>query len=149
MHCSAAWAQVATRKECLPSIVGPPGMRVLYAPQPCSLTGGLAIVSLWERLLVCYGITKLPIQTRKYLFRSFLRFGQCQALRSQDTQPPLTPSWTTGVECRTPARSTSPNSCSTGPALWEFFRKSAALQGKRPWRTGEKVGKTQILLILP
>ena len=37
-----------------------------------------------------------------------------------------------------PARSTSPNSCSTGPALWEFFRKSAVLQGKRPWRTGKR-----------
>ena len=32
MHCTAAWAQVATRKECLPSIVGPPWMRVLRAP---------------------------------------------------------------------------------------------------------------------
>ena len=39
--------------------------------------------------------------------------------------------WTTEVECQTPARSTSPNSCSTGPALWEFFRKSAVRQGKR------------------
>ena len=50
-----------------------------------------------------------------------------------------------GLEYRgrvpTPARCTSPNSCSTGPALWEFFRKSAVLQGKRPWRTGEKVAK--------
>ena len=35
-------------------------------------------------------------------------------------------------------RSTSPHSCSTGPALWEFFRKSAVLQGKRPWRTGKR-----------
>ena len=31
--------------------------------------------------------------------------------------------WTTEVECQTPARSTSSNSCSTGPALWDFFRK--------------------------
>ena len=58
MHCTAAWAQVATRKECLPSIVGPPRMRVLR-PQPCISTGGLAIASLWERLLVCYGITEI------------------------------------------------------------------------------------------
>ena len=42
-----------------------------------------------------------------------------------------------------PVRSTSPNSCSTGPALWEFFRKSAALQGKSPWRTGEKMTKNR------
>ena len=27
-----------------------------------------------------------------------------------------------------------------------FFRKSAVLQGKRPWRTGEKVAKIQVLL---
>ena len=47
------------------------------------------------------------------------------------------------------SRRTNPNSCSTGPALWEFFRKSAVLQGKRPWRTGEKVAKIQILLCLP
>ena len=42
-------------------------------------------------------------------------------------RPPLTPSraWTTEVECQTPAHSTNPNSCSTGPALWEFSRKSA------------------------
>ena len=39
--------------------------------------------------------------------------------------------WTTEVECQTPARSTSPNSCSTGPALWEFFRKTAVLQEKK------------------
>ena len=71
---------------------------------------------------------------------------------SQDTQPPLTPKaglGTTEVECQTPARSTSPNSCSTGPALWEFFRKSAVLQGKTPWRTGKKVAKIQVLLFLP
>ena len=57
--------------------------------------------------------------------------------------------WTTEVECQTPARSTSPDSCSTGSALWEFFRKSAVLQGKRPWRTGETVAKIQILPFLP
>ena len=47
--------------------------------------------------------------------------------------------WTTEVECQLPARSTSPNSCSTGLALWEFFRKKAphyrakgpGVQGKR------------------
>ena len=52
--------------------------------------------------------------------------------------------WTTGVEGRTPARSTSPNSCSAGLALREFIRKSAVLQGKR-WHTGEKEPKIQIL----
>ena len=36
-----------------------------------------------------------------------------------------------------------------GSALWEFFRKSAVLQGKRPWRTGEKVARIQILLFSP
>ena len=39
--------------------------------------------------------------------------------------------------CQTPARSTSPNSCSTGPALWEFFRKNAVLQGKSPGVQGK------------
>ena len=70
---------------------------------------------------------------------------------SQDTQPPLTPrqAWTTEVDCQTPARRAGPNFCSTGPALWEFFRKSAVLQEKRPWRTGEKVAKIQTLLFLP
>ena len=58
------------------------------------------------------------------------RFSILAVPLSQGTQPPLT--WTTEVECQTPARSTSPNSCSTGPALWRFFRKSAVLQGKRP-----------------
>ena len=57
--------------------------------------------------------------------------------------------WTTEAECQTPARSTNPNSCSTGLALWEFFRKSAVLEGKRPWHTGEKVAKIQILFLLP
>ena len=42
------------------------------------------------------------------------------------------------VECRTPARSTNPNSCSTGPALWEFFRKSAVVQGKGPGVQGKR-----------
>ena len=62
--------------------------------------------------------------------------------------PPLTQklhtrrrAWRTEVELWTPARSTNPNSCSTGPALWEIYRKSAVLQGKRHWRTGEKVAK--------
>ena len=68
-------------------------------------------------------------------------------LVSQVTQPPFTPTQarTTEVDCQTPARSTSPNSCSTGSVLWEFFRKSAVLQGKVPCRTGEKVAKIQIL----
>ena len=57
--------------------------------------------------------------------------------------------WTTEVECQTPAHSTNPNSCSKRLALFEFFRKSAILQGKRPWRTGGKVAKIQILLFLP
>ena len=49
-----------------------------------------------------------------------------RCLNSQDKQPPLTPSraWTPEVECRMPAHSTNPNSCSTGPALWEFSRKN-------------------------
>ena len=34
--------------------------------------------------------------------------------------------------------STNTKSCSTGPALWKIYRKSAVLQGKSPWRTGEK-----------
>ena len=32
-----------------------------YAFQPCISVSGLAIASLWERLLVCYGITIFPI----------------------------------------------------------------------------------------
>ena len=57
------------------------------------------------------------------------------------TQPPLTP--------RKRFRRQPVVQARTGPALWEFFRKSAVLQGKRPWRTGEKVVKIQILLFLP
>ena len=49
-------------------------------------------------------------------------------IRSQDTQPPLTPSQGLGLQ----RQSTGPNSCSTGPALWKLFRKSAVLQGKGP-----------------
>ena len=54
---------------------------------------------------------------------------------SQDAQPPLPPR--RGLDYRGRVPDASPNSCSTGPALWEFFRKSAVLQGKRPWRTGK------------
>ena len=72
---------------------------------------------------------------------------------SQDTQPSLTP--TQGLESRgrvpdARPRSTNPNSCSRGPALWEFFRKKKKrTTGKRPWNTGEKVAKMHILLFLP
>ena len=69
--------------------------------------------------------------------------------RYATTLNPKAGAWTTEVECQAPARSTSPNSCSTGPALWEFFRKRAVLQGRRPWHTGESVAKIQILLFLP
>ena len=44
----------------------------------------------------------------------------------------------TEVECRTPTRSTSPNSCSTGPALWEGCTKSPVLQEKGPGVQGKK-----------
>ena len=60
-----------------------------------------------------------------------------------NTQPPLTPAQGLDyrVECQTPARSTN-------QTLWEFFRKSAVLQGKGPWRTlsGEKLSKYRYCL---
>ena len=46
--------------------------------------------------------------------------------------------WTTEVECQTPARSTSPTSCSTGPALWEFFRKVLNYREKAPGVQGKR-----------
>ena len=39
---------------------------------------------------------------------------------------------------RMPARSTNPNSCSTGPALWEFFKKSAYYREKGPGVQGKR-----------
>ena len=43
------------------------------------------------------------------------------------------------TDCKDPrsvGKGLGANSCSTGPALGELYRKSAVLQGKSPWRTG-------------
>ena len=61
---------------------------------------------------------------------------------------PQRAAWSTEVEGRTQARSTNPNSCSTRPALWEIYRKSTVLQGKRPRHTAEKVAGGQVVPVL-
>ena len=82
------------------------------------------------------------LETMVYRASAKDALASCSA-DSQDMQPPQGRSWTTEVECQTPARSTNPNSWSPGPALWEFFRKSAVLQGKRPWRAGKRWPKSR------
>ena len=56
--------------------------------------------------------------------------------------------WTTKVECRTPARSTSRNFSSTGLALWEFCRKKRRMTGRKAPAYREKVAELQVLLLL-
>ena len=84
-------------------------------------------------------IRNTPDILKPEFFEQFTLKTRTSLNKSQDTQPPLTPRqgmYYREVECQTPACSTTPNSCSTGSALWEFFRTSAALQGKWPWQGG-------------
>ena len=53
-----------------------------------------------------------------------------------------------GVECRTPTRSTSPNSCSTGPVCGNSSEKSHVLQEKGPGVQGKRWPKYRCSVLL-
>ena len=82
---------------------------------------------------------KVPKKVRTVKRRLFSDFSGFVTRYATTLNPKGRGLWNREVECQTPARSTSPNSCSTGLALWEFFRKKVPYyRAKAPDAQGKR-----------